>query len=204
MHLSRGLIFAEFTIAPNISTEFGGWHSGEHIAERLPLPGYGSVQRFVSEQDELRFVCLYRAESVETFSSAAYRAVIANPSALTKRMLEGVVGTRFVGEVVRDIGAGFAGRLCRLRIEVLPERDDDVLAWFDAEAPRLLGEPGTTRLILAKPSRAYDLTTDPHWICLIEGCWNGPAVIDHRFDAKIGTCSSLFSRLQQMFPNGAH
>lgn len=169
MEAGSALTFTEFSIDPVVRDGFGRWHSDEHAAERLEIPGVRSVRRDVSTSDPLHYCCCYVADSIAVFASAAYQALFENTSPLTKHMTGHLKGTRFVGDVVRADGTGHGGRLCRLRIAVEPDRDDEVVGWFDAEGARLLAAPGVVRITLARPRRDYPIITDPNWICLIEG-----------------------------------
>jgi hypothetical protein len=199
--LGTGLIFAEFEIGADIESDFGPWHSGEHVAERLAIPGVLSARRYVSVSNSRQFCACYRATNSDVFLAPAYKSLAYKESALTLRMSENVVGTRFIGEVMRERGAGYGGLLCRVR--VAPADDADLLAWFDASAERLLATRGIVRLTLTAPRRELEGLSDQNSILLVEGydeeacsrIYRGELGLD-----GLGDVSCKLFRLAHIFP----
>jgi hypothetical protein len=166
----RGLIFTEFNVARDVWAGFRSWHSDEHIAERLAVPGVRSARRYASTTTARHVCAYYRAETVEVFGTPAYQALFAQQSDATQRMTAGILnGTRFVGEIVDEDGVGYGGFLYRIRISAQPADDAAVAAWYDANAATLLDLPGIVRVLLASPRRELPNVSDPNWILLLEG-----------------------------------
>ena len=201
--LGTGLIFAEFEIGADMEADFGSWHSGEHIAERLAVPGIVSARRYVSTSNPRRFCSCYRATHSDVFLAPAYKALAQKASALTLRMSENVVGTRFIGDVMRERGAGYGGLLCRLRVANEPGDGAALLAWFEANVERLLVTRGVVRLTLAVARRELEGLSDDNSLLLVEGydeeacsrIHNGELGLD-----GLGEVSSQLFRLEHIFP----
>jgi hypothetical protein len=160
--MAEGVIFAEFTIAAIDRQQMAGWHSHEHISERLEA-GVASAARYVSFEDELHFCCAYRASSAEVFVAPSYLALATNASPLAKQIAAGVKGTRCVGDVVAEVGNGQGGTFTRLRLA----------DWSEVEASAFATHVNVTdqlcRMTILRPRRDAPNISDFNWILLIEG-----------------------------------
>lgn len=161
-----GLVFTEFTIAPSDRPQFAVWHSHEHARERLGLEGVTQVVRYVDVGDPLHFCCLYRATEMGTYATPAYAGLPDRASPLTREILAGVKGSRFLGETFGAAGEGQGGLMMRLRRS----------AWSDAEAQAaitatdaLLLRGLISRIEVAKPGPGGPNVSDGAWITILEG-----------------------------------
>jgi hypothetical protein len=195
----RGLIFTAFDVERNVAEDIRPWHSDEHISERLPVPGVLGAARYVSESEPLHCCALYFLDSPEVFNSAPYQSLFAAPSALTQRIIAGVSGVRFIGDVVRQTGSGHGGCLARWRFVMAPDDDTMLLDWFDNAA---LEARGLATMRLMRPRRDMPAVTDPHWILLIEG-YDRSAVtsLDDKLVAGPGDASHHLFRLEHLLTN---
>jgi hypothetical protein len=67
--------------------EYNRWHTNEHVPERVGITGFISGRRYVSSaQGQHRYFTLYEVDAPEVFDSAAYRDVIAHPTAWSTAM----------------------------------------------------------------------------------------------------------------------
>ena len=103
--------------------EWRHWHTREHIPERVGVPGFLSGRRYIDpSRTRERYFTLYAGESVATFSSAAYRARLDNPTPWTlrtaphfKNFLRGACRT------LASSGLGVGGAIATLRLDVTDE-----------------------------------------------------------------------------------
>lgn len=167
--VTSGLTFTEFEIGDAAIDAFRPWHSGEHVHERLAIDGVVGARRYVSVANPRRFLGYYRAATADVFLSPAYKALFATLSDDSRHVLAHLVGTRFIGDIVDEVGDGYGGYALRVRISGGSEIDGAVSDWFAAHRVAMMAIPGIARLMLAKPRRALDNVTDPNWILLAEG-----------------------------------
>ena len=167
--LGLGVTYTEFDIGTEIAAPFGPWHSGEHIGERLAIPGMRSARRYVAMANPLRFAAVYRGADSDLFRSPAYRALFDHLSGETRRIMASLKGTRFIGDVVRENGNGYGALMCRLRVTSAPAADGELSAWYDEAAEGLLARHGVVRLTLMTPRRDNENVSDANCILLVEG-----------------------------------
>lgn len=67
--------------------EFNRWYDGQHLNERLGVPGFINARRYVAQSASLRYVAYYETDSVDVFTSAAYRARLASPTDWTTAVM---------------------------------------------------------------------------------------------------------------------
>ncbi len=67
--------------------EYNAWHTREHVAERLGVPGFLSARRYVRRQGTLPFFfTVYELQSLDVMQSDAYLRIVGNPSPLSQSM----------------------------------------------------------------------------------------------------------------------
>jgi hypothetical protein len=164
--MAAGLVFTEFTIAGGDRERFAAWHSNEHARERLDIAGVTAVTRYVDVADPLHFCCLYRATDIAVYAGPAYASLPERASQLTRDILAGVKGTRFVGTIFGVAGGGQGGLMMRLR---RPE-------WMAAEAEAVIAAAASelaagtiSRLEVAQPGPPGPNVSDGSWVVVLEG-----------------------------------
>lgn len=92
---------------------FRAWHNLEHLPERMAIPGFRSVRRFVSLASDTSFLTLYQTASIEVFDSDAYRARLTDPTPKTVRILRDAVtnATRVICRWPDSVARGEGGLL---------------------------------------------------------------------------------------------
>jgi len=105
-------------IVPGAEAEFERWHTGEHMPERLSLPGFARGRRgYASHGDRQRYVTLYEGADLSTFDSAPYRERLDHPTPWTVRVLPSFREfARVACETVGAAGAGVGGATATLRL----------------------------------------------------------------------------------------
>jgi len=74
-------------IDPAMAAEWHRWHSEEHMAERVAIPGFLAGRRYMklAARDQVCFT-LYEGRDLAVFASPAYRARLDAPTPWTRRM----------------------------------------------------------------------------------------------------------------------
>jgi hypothetical protein len=87
--MNRGLLLTVTEPPPAMEEEFNAWYDEEHLAERLAIPGFRSVQRWVADvpRGAGKYLATYELDSPAVLSSAAYLERFENPTPWSKRCL---------------------------------------------------------------------------------------------------------------------
>jgi hypothetical protein len=74
-------------VARDVRTEFEHWHSHEHFAERMAIPGFRRASRWRSASDGSGVFVMYELESYDVLSSSTYLARLNAPTAWSTKMM---------------------------------------------------------------------------------------------------------------------
>lgn len=87
--MKRGLLLTMTEPPPAMEEEFNAWYDGEHMAERLAIPGFRSARRWVADvaPGEGKYLATYELDSPEVLSSAPYLARFNNQTPWSRRCL---------------------------------------------------------------------------------------------------------------------
>lgn len=85
--LGSAAMLLSFDIAAEAIAEHDDWHTHEHLAERLSIPGFLRGSRWVALHGQPRYLVLYEVAELATLTSAAYLERLNNPSAWTSRVM---------------------------------------------------------------------------------------------------------------------
>ncbi len=99
-----------------IADDFERWYMGEHIPERLGVPGFRTVRRYEAIDADRAFFTFYEVDSPDVLTSQAYLTRLGNPTELTRTIMPnflGMIRSLFV-EKTRD-GSGAGGAAVVLR-----------------------------------------------------------------------------------------
>jgi hypothetical protein len=131
-------------VAPGGEAEFDEWHLREHIPERLGVPGFLRLQRYVGLGDGPRYFYFYETESLDTLRSPAYLARLGAPTEWTRRILPLYRNNkRTACRVTRSVGAGLGGVMATLEFGPDAGREAELRAWLaDTVVPEVAGRPG--------------------------------------------------------------
>lgn len=152
--MTGGMLFSQMTPPFGEQERFERWYDDDHIALRMPLPGFVAAHRYWQQLDDagtrLHHLAIYDLESLDALATSQYQALKADPGAETDYMLSHVTGfTRFITERISDQGeANARGRYLSVVAFAVPDDEaaefDD---WYDSEhAPVLLEAPDWLRV----------------------------------------------------------
>jgi hypothetical protein len=87
--MNRGLLLTLTEPPPAMEEEFNAWYDGEHLAERLAIPGFRSAQRWVAEvpPGAGKYLATYELNSVAVLTSQEYVRRFKNPTPWSRRCL---------------------------------------------------------------------------------------------------------------------
>ena len=158
------------------------WHSREHMAERVAIPGFLRGRRYVALHGAPAYVTLYEAETLETLTGPADPGRLTNPPPWTRRVAPQLTGNvRSLCRIERSFGTGQGGLVMTMRYDVEPGREATQRALLDARLEALAGQPGIvgvhwclgdtaasaieTNEKKSRPTKALA----PNWVVMVEG-----------------------------------
>lgn len=126
--LPGGLATAGVLVWNEVTAEgrdaFYRWHDGEHMPERMAIPGFIRARRYVSEGRSPQWFTLYEAASLEVLVSPAYLERLNNPTPATQETLQFFRNTaRSVCQLQRAKGTAVGGYAMVLRFDGLDTSD---------------------------------------------------------------------------------
>lgn len=71
-------------------TEYEAWYRGEHLPERLSIPGFRAAWRYRAVEAEPEYFTFYETTTPEILFSEAYLKRVENPTELTRRIMSGI------------------------------------------------------------------------------------------------------------------
>jgi hypothetical protein len=171
-------------IAPEDRPGFEHWHSSEHFAERLAVPGFLRGSRWVAVSGAPYYFVLYELTGLDVLSSDAYRERLNHPTPWTTRTMACFRNmTRSQCLVKGSEGGSLARAMRTLRFAPRTGHEQDLREWTVQQVlPALVAKPGITGAHLienAVPAvplseqtaeqrlRGGDATAD--WVLLVNG-----------------------------------
>jgi len=160
--LGSAVMLLAFDVVPAVIAEHDDWHTHEHVGERLSIPGFLRVTRWVALNGEPRYFVLYEVDDLATLTSAPYLARLNNPSAWTARMMPHYRGMRrgFCA-VSGSFGLGIGHLSVLLRFEPESSSAASLRRWLLQEAlPRLPTKPGVASVHLLEAAVMPQMTNE--------------------------------------------
>jgi hypothetical protein len=177
---NRAMLVVWHDVVPGVEAEFEAWYQGEHLAERLALPGFLTARRYRGIGDGPGYLACYETETLAALDSPAYRARLADPTEQTRWIMPHFRNmTRSACTVVAEAGGRIGGVAGILTLAV----QDEALAAREAMRafaelladPRLVrtrlcrGDAGTTRVPNPEARVRPQPDTMAEWLILVEG-----------------------------------
>ena len=184
-----GLLIASFNIAGCAEDEFNDWYDTEHVPDREKVPGFLTLERWVSADDPKVVLAIYDLQSVDVLQSPQYLPIgYNNPSPWTRRLMPKCQRVlRFVGEQIvpgNVIAPKGAGGLLFMGFNLEPGAEADYARWMDEEhLPNLSKVPGVLsarRFIATESTHKYiavyhmtgpEVCGSPEWLRARETPW---------------------------------
>lgn len=224
--LGRALLAFSNDVATGHEDDWLEWHNREHVPERLAIPGFLRLRRYVALGSGPRLFFFYETEDAGVLQSPAYLERLGQPTPWTRECVKHVRNnTRTVCRVTRTLGRGIGGVMAV--IETGPEagREAALRDWLaDTALPGVLACRAVVGAHLAEAdpvataTRAEEkrLLATPdalvRWLVLVEGsdrggveaacaAWLPPEALRRRGAAE-GITSGLYQLDLVMDPRG--
>jgi hypothetical protein len=136
------LVFSH-DVVPGSETDWTEWHDREHVPERLAIPGFERLRRYVALSTGPRFFYFYETESEGVLQNPAYLERLSHPTPWTTRCIQHVINNkRTACRVTVTFGDGVGGVLAVLEIGPAPGRAETLRRWLSESAlPAVLARP---------------------------------------------------------------
>jgi hypothetical protein len=133
-------------IAPEDRPGFEHWHSSEHFAERLAVPGFLRGSRWVAVSGEPYYFVMYELTGLDVLGSEAYRERVNHPTPWTTQTMarfRNMVRSQCV--VTGSEGGGIAQAMLTLRFAPRTGEAERLRGWVVQQLlPALVAKPGVT------------------------------------------------------------
>jgi hypothetical protein len=181
--LGRAILAFSHDVTPGSETDWTEWHDREHIPERLAIPGFLRLRRYVTLGPGPRFFYFYETESLDVLQSPAYLERLGNPTAWTKRCIQYVINNkRTACRVSASLGHALGGVIAVVELGPGSGGADALRRWLVETAwPGALARPGIVGVHLGEAdAAATTVKTDEkkllqtpdamsRWLVLLEG-----------------------------------
>ncbi len=87
---SRGILAIWNDCRPGMQREYEQWYRGEHLPERLSIPGFRAAWRFRAIEAEPEYFTFYETMTPDVLFSTVYEGRVNDPTALTQSIMKGV------------------------------------------------------------------------------------------------------------------
>ena len=189
--LGRALLAFSHDVTPGSEPDWTEWHDREHIPERLSVPGFLRLRRYVTLGGGPKFFYFYETENLAVLQSPAYLERLGNPTPWTRRCMPYVTNnTRTACRVSATLGDGLGGVLAVVDVGPAPGRADSLRRWLvETALPAALAKTGMVGAHLGEAdAAATTVRTDEkkllqtpdataRWLVMLEGI-DGAAVAD--------------------------
>jgi hypothetical protein len=102
--------------AAAVAADYERWYMGEHIPERLAVPGFRAARRYEAVAADRPFFTFYELDAPDVLTSPAYRARLNDPTPATRAMMPHfrAMARSAMVETVRE-GRGIGGAAVTVR-----------------------------------------------------------------------------------------
>ena len=148
----RGILMIRTDVHPEIEAEWNHWYDTRHIAERLKIPGFSSVRRFVAMEGEPKYLTVYELADVSVLMSEDYLKLRDRESSLPPSSFE--IQTPKLPNFARGLYeqiypekeqyiAPNTGVVFTVGHDVPPDKEGEFNAWYNTEhLPAMKRVPG--------------------------------------------------------------
>lgn len=130
-------------MAPDAREEFEHWHSQEHFAERLALPGFRRASRWAESTGGEGFFVLYELQTYDALVSPEYLTRLNSPSEWSRKMMPHHRRmVRSQCRVLASRGGAVAGHALTVRLSPVDGKEDALRTCLEALVQQLPALPG--------------------------------------------------------------
>ena len=160
--LGSAAMLLSFDVAADAIGEHDDWHSHEHLAERLSIPGFVRASRWVALHGGPRYLVLYEVATLATLTSGPYLQRLDHPSAWTTRIMPSYRGMRRgLCSVTASFGLGLGGICLLVRLKPSASGAASLQAHLvDDALPRVTAQSGIGSAHLLQAAAAAPMTNE--------------------------------------------
>lgn len=133
---ATGLLAVWMEVPAELEDDLNRWYNEEHLTDRMAMPGFLRVRRYVSVSGPPKYVALYDLAD-GAMTSEEYQKARANPTRWTQKVIAGLTANiRNEYELVKSVGeapATPAPYLLMVGLETDDEHDAELQEWYDNE-----------------------------------------------------------------------
>ena len=127
--MHKGILAIWNDCVPEAEKDYEDWYMGQHLPERVGVPGFRIGRRYEALAAEPRYFTFYDTDTPEVLWSQAYRERLANPTAETAEIMKYFRNmSRTVCRRVTQSGQFVAGNVVTVRLAQLPADTADLQA----------------------------------------------------------------------------
>ena len=151
----RGILAVWNDCAPGSEGQYEEWYRGEHLPERVGIPGFRAGWRYRAIDAELEYFTFYETDTPEVLRSEPYLARLNDPTPLTRRIMSGTFthATRALCTCVARWGKLRGALAVSVRFDAPPGGE------LEARLRELAGRAEVLRAELWMPTRAEGSST---------------------------------------------
>lgn len=152
-----------YDIVPDQVAEHDEWHTREHFAERVGIPGFLRAQRWVAQGNTSpRYFVSYEVRDVATLNSAPYLARLDHPTPWTRRMMPHFRGmVRGFCRREHSLGTVLGAELLVVRYSPGPGEAAALSRWLTGHAlPEAVARPGVASAFMLVAEGAPPMTAE--------------------------------------------
>ncbi len=151
---------------------FHAWHIGEHLPERVAIPGFLRGRRAIAPDGSPSFFTLYEVASLEVLTGHDYTARLNAPTEATQANIPNFRNTvRALAHVVAGSGHGAGGWIETLRLD---ERPGEEVLRFLLASPRIVAahlcrtDMAASGIVTREKEGKTRLDRPPEWFLIVE------------------------------------
>lgn len=146
-----GMLYVASDVSAEHDADFNAWYDQEHVEERARLEGFVSAARYEVLGAGKRYLGLYRTESLDAFTTPAYRAAFGRQTPWSVSNLDRMLNPmRRVCAVTASVGEGTGSFLSVSTLEAA-QAESSLEASFLTLGLTLKSTPGFVRSYLLVP-----------------------------------------------------
>lgn len=143
----NGAVAIWHDIVPEGLADFYAWHGGEHMPERVAIPGFVRGRRFVALDADLGFFNIYETRDAGVVAGPDYRARLNSPTPWTLKAVQHFRNVaRSLCGVAVNRGAADGGLLATLRYNTKPGGEAAHVVALAPLFDKLMTTPGIAAL----------------------------------------------------------
>ena len=126
-----GMLITFMDIAPADEAEFNKWYDGEHVEERVRIPGFLAARRYCAPALSPKYLALYETKDLDVLGGADYQKALANQTAWSKSVMGRFVRPgRLIAGRIASVGKGRGGWLLFARLMPAEGQGPALLKWL--------------------------------------------------------------------------